>query len=90
MNEEREIFERNQVQESLLFNSENKRKLVNRIKKIPESHFDLHSHKESFRTDFIEFKNQKCEEMGKEQRFWLKKSISFHSGWYRTLITILF
>ena len=73
MNEEREIFERNQVQESLLFNSENKRKLVNRIKKIPESHFDLHSHKESFRTDFIEFKNQKCEEMGKEQRFWSKK-----------------
>ena len=41
MNKERKIFERNQVQESLLFNSENKRKLVNRIKKIPESHFDF-------------------------------------------------
>ena len=89
MNEEREIFDRNQVLESLLFNSENKRELINRIKKIPESHFDLHSHKESFKTDFIEFKNQKLEEMGKEQRFY-KKSISFHSGRYRASITILF
>ena len=77
MNEEREIFERNQVQESLLLNSENKRKIENRIKKIPESHFDLHSHKESFRTDFIEFKNEKCDEMGKDHIFFSKKSLVF-------------
>ena len=77
MNEEREIFECNQVQESLLFHSENRRIIENRIKKIPAPHFDLHSHKESFKTDFIEFKNEKCDELGKDHIFYSKKSIVF-------------
>ena len=61
----------------MLFNSEYKRKIVNRMKKIPKSHFDFHLNKGSFKTDFILFKNEMFKAISVDTRFWSKKAFVF-------------
>ena len=75
--EERKLYGMNKVEGEVLFSRSNKSKLNSRLKEIPESHFDLHLNKKSFKTDLIDMKNHGYDVFEQERRFWAKKWFIF-------------